>query len=215
MIETGLKDVLPEIYRLENIVERNDWHNDTPYQQSLRLSHWIEKLPTTLGAPFDGYQDHVHTLLTSYLEQPNGSYSLQSLLSFAALIHDIGKEDTFARQPDGTTRCSGHEAVGARMAPAICARFDFTTAEIDFITNLVAYHGEPYALFKRVCELEPEERAAALAQFEAQHDRYLRPLLLLAYGDMITSHLQSINPAKFAAVSAFYREWLHRVFENG
>jgi hypothetical protein len=205
---------LPELTRLQGFAENNDWHNDAPWAQSLRLLEWIIGLPGTLRATQSLRQRPFTSLLSRKYDKKNGRYPLHPLLSFTALIHDVGKAETFQRQPDGTTRCPGHEAAGAKMALSICQRFDFTKSETDFIETLVAHHGHPYALFKQICELPEPEQEAAVNQFEAQHASYLKPLLLLAYGDMITSHLQEINPVKFTAVFTFYTQWLQKVFPH-
>jgi hypothetical protein len=41
------------------------------------------------------------------------------------------------------------------------------------------------------------------------------PLLLLAYGDLVTSHLQTIRPEKYQAVLSFYQRWLQNLWLGG
>jgi hypothetical protein len=98
--------------------------------------------------------------------------------------------------------------VGAHMAPPICARFGFTPAETRLIIGLVTAHGEPYALFKEVTSLPPLQQLARTSEFEAAHLGSLFPLLILALGDLVTSHLQTHSPEKYKGVLDFYRSWL-------
>ncbi len=209
-----LLDNLQELVPLQSFVENSDWHNDTPWVQSLRLMQWVTELPNTIRQTVSISEQSLVDALALKLDRGNGRYPLRHLLSFAALIHDIGKAETLQRQPDGTTRCPGHEAVGAKMAETICQRFDFSAAEADLIINLVAHHGEPYSLSKQIRDLPQSEQETAMNQFEKEHTHYFQPLLLLAYGDMITSHLASINQVKFTAVSAFYSVWLQMIFKH-
>lgn len=206
---------LPELDALRRVVEQSDWHNDSALQQSLRLFHWVKRLPALLLETTSAPQATLRALLISSVDPEQGRYNTQELLAFAALVHDLGKAETFQRLPDGTTRCPGHEAVSARMAPAICARFDFTPAETCFITHLVGAHGEPYALFKKITSLPTPQQQEQIRRFEAQHAHYLLPLLLIAWGDLLTSHLQTIRPVKYEAVFDFYRRWLSNAWSRG
>jgi len=200
---------LPEALRLRGLVERNDWHQDDPFQQSLRLFRWVRCLPASL---LEALATPGTAFLTCVVDPSNGHRTVQELLAFVALIHDVGKAETFRLMPDGTTRCPDHEAVGARMAPAICARFGFTPVETRFITDLVGAHGEPYALFKEIAALPVPQQQERMRRFEAEHADHLLSLLLLAWGDLVTSELQTIRPEKYEAVLDFYRRWLQHVW---
>lgn len=201
--------IIPELDTLKQVIEQSDWHNDDAYQQSWRLFEWVKQLPASLlgmmSLPEAALQNLLHATVDYY-------YTKQALLAFAALIHDVGKANTFQLQADGTTQCPGHEIVSATMALSICARFDFSPAETNFITTLVRAHGEPYALFKRISALPVRQQQEQIRRFEAQHADYLRPLLLLAWGDMITSHLHTIRPEKYEAVFDFYQRWLQSIW---
>ncbi len=205
---SDLTKALPELATLHQVVERSDWHDDDALQQSLRLFDWVKRLPASLLETINAPEATWRALLT--LE--HGHYTTQELLAFAALIHDVGKAEAFQRLADGATRCPGHEAVSARLAPTMCARFDFSPAETHFITNLVAAHGEPYALYKKVASLPAPQQREQIRRLEAQHADYVLPLLLLAWGDLLTSHLQIIRPKKYEAVFNFYRRWLSSVW---
>jgi hypothetical protein len=202
---------LAEVCRLRGLVEHNDWHNDDPLRQSLRLARWVKRLPASLVEVVDAPAAAWTSQLNSIVDPPTGQHSVQALLTFAALIHDVGKAETFQVLPDGTTRCPGHEAVSARLAPIICARFDFTPVETRFIHTIVATHGEPYAVVKQVASLPAPQRQEQIQGFEAAHADHLLPLMLLACGDLVTSHLSTIRPEKYQVVINFYRLRLRRL----
>jgi hypothetical protein len=202
-------ECLPELLRLRGLVEHTDWHDDDPFQQTLRLRHWLQRLPDSLLETLTQVTEDLSARLASRVN-PDSGYALHDLLVFAALIHDVGKHETYESQPDGTTRCQGHEAVSARLAPTICTRFDFTPQEKDLIVRLVTGHGEPYALFKRIVSLTELEREEHLRRFEEDWGDDLLFLLLLAYGDLVTSHLESRRPEKYQAILSFYQAWLQK-----
>jgi len=210
--DSDLTVVLPELIALRQVIEQSDWHHDDAFQQSLRLFRWVKRLPASLQETVDTPEAIVRALLTAVVDSEHGHYTALELMAFVALIHDVGKTETFQRLPDGTTRCPGHEAVGARMTPTICARFDFTLAETRFITDLVGAHDEPYALFKKVGSLPTPQQQERMARFETERTDCLLPLLLLAWGDLVTSHLNTIRPEKYEAVFNFYRRRLQGVW---
>jgi len=213
MLPTDKRELLtslPEVRRLRSLVERNDWHHDDALQQSLRLFRWVKRLPDSLLETVNAPEALLQALLAAVVDPEHGHHTVQELLAFAALIHDVGKAETYRQQPDGTTRCPGHEVAGARLAPSLCARFGFSPAETDFITALVGAHGEPYELFKTLQGRPLQDWQGPMVRLAKRYgDRFL-PLLLLAWGDLVTSHLAVNGPDKYKAVLAFYRTMLHR-----
>lgn len=207
-----VSQIIPELDALKTVVEQNDWHNDNPFQQSLRLFDWVKRLPASLLEIIAVPKTALDTLLSSHVDQRPGHHTIHSLLAFAALIHDVGKAETFRQLPDGTTRCPDHEAAGARRALAICAHFDFSPIEIDLVTTLIGEHGDPYALYKQILDLPAPQQQQHIRRFEAGRSNYLQPLLLLACGDLLTSHLQTIRLEKYNGVLDFYRRWLDNVY---
>ncbi len=207
--ENALLANLPEVGHLHDIVENNDWHNDSVLWQSLRLLHWVQSLPNTLLEAIDVPEKPLQAWLTTSVDSKPNGHTGQELLIFTALVHDIGKAETYRRQPDGATQCPGHEAAGANLISNICHRLGwFTPAETTWITTLVRFHGSPYALFKKIKPLPEMQQQEQVHRFETEHIAYLQPLLVLAAGDMLTSHLETINPQKHRAVFNFYRRWL-------
>ncbi|MBI3979722.1 MAG: HD domain-containing protein [Chloroflexi bacterium] len=64
-------------------------------------------------------------------------------LKLAALLHDVGKPATRARQPDGRIRFFGHAELGAELAERMLARLGFEPAGIDRVALLVHDHLRP------------------------------------------------------------------------
>jgi poly(A) polymerase len=81
-------------------------------------------------------------------------------LVFSVLFHDIGKPGTFAVDPDGRIRFSGHDKLGAEMTEALMSRLRFSRAEIDATVEAVANH----MVFKDVQQM----RVAKLKRFLAR-----------------------------------------------
>jgi len=207
-----VSQIIPELDALIQVVEQNDWHNDDAFQQSLRLFDWVKQLPASLLEIIAVPKTALDALLMSRVDQRPGRHTIHSLLAFAALTHDVGKAETFQQLPAGATRCPDHEAAGARLAPAICSRFDFSPIETHLVTNLVGAHGDPYALYKQISDLPVPQQQKQIRRFEANHSNDLQPLLLLACGDLLTSHLETIRPEKYNGLFDFYRRWLKNVY---
>ncbi len=87
--------------------------------------------------PHHVYDLYTHTL--AVIESLPATASLR----MAALLHDIGKPNAFFTDENGVGHFYGHETVGANMAREILSRLRFSTADTEYITALVAYHGLP------------------------------------------------------------------------
>ena len=199
---------VPELHALEGLTERTEWHEDDPLQQSLRLREWVNRLPASIMETSILSGPSLRRVLNQVQDPNNSCHTTQALLAFSAVIHDVGKATTFRVRSDGSTHCPHHETVGDRLAPGICARFNFSTVETHFITSLVRSHGEPYELFKAGVDPSAQKQQFLRNRFEQKHVDLVVPLLLLAYGDLVTSHLGRNNPAKYGAIQKFYAKWL-------
>lgn len=98
----------------------------------------------------------VHTRIMLSLLPPQVTVPLV----FSVLFHDIGKPGTFAVDPDGRIRFSGHDRLGAGMTEAVMTRLRFSRAEIDATVEAVANH----MVFKDVKQM----RVAKLKRFMAR-----------------------------------------------
>lgn len=211
MNDDSLATLLPELIPLDVAAENSDWHKDTALAQSLRLCEWVEQLPSSLQKTADLPLNIVQTWLK---QQVTKERTVHQLLTFVALLHDIGKAQTIQVQPDGTTRCPQHEVVGAEIAVEVCKRFDFTCVEHTFVETLVREHGSPYTCYKNFKTL-PRWKAKEQEQlFAKRHCDYLRPLLLLAYGDLVTSDLPDNHLAKYEGIATFYKGWLQMLVQE-
>jgi len=63
-----------------------------------------------------------------------------AVLRWATLLHDVGKAQTRAVQPDGRIRFFGHAQQGSRMAAQIVSRLRFSAADGAAIVHLVGAH---------------------------------------------------------------------------
>ena len=109
----ALKEILPELYELEEVIENNGSHNNQPV---------FEHILATLAA----------------LEQK--TTSKRQLLFLATLLHDIGKKETLKKDGD-IVRFPGHEAAGAEKLKTILSRFDLSDKDKETITAIVKNHG--------------------------------------------------------------------------
>ena len=66
--------------------------------------------------------------------------SSNPLVKLAALLHDVGKVDTFKTAPDGNVTFYNHDAVGGRVVLNIAKRFNLSKKQAEKIYKLVRWH---------------------------------------------------------------------------
>lgn len=79
----------------------------------------------------------------SCLSPYNGVFSeekVNTILLFAALLHDVGKTVCRTTDADGVDHFYGHDAKGAEMAEVILKRFRFDNDTIRIVTGLIRFH---------------------------------------------------------------------------
>ena len=100
------------------------------------LEHALPELAAQRGVPQDKQPGHDlwdHCLAT--VDAAAAIDSGNALLRVAALLHDIGKPNTFA---DG--HFIGHDLEGARLAEAMLTRLAFPRREVERVRRLIAEH---------------------------------------------------------------------------
>lgn len=109
--ETGILEIiLPEVTKTSGIVQEGPKH-DRVYE----------------------IEDH---LFRSMRETP----SLDPLVKFAALLHDIGKAETYDKDDKGNVTFYNHEVVGAELAKTIAKRFNLSNKQTDKLHRLIRWH---------------------------------------------------------------------------
>lgn len=76
-----------------------------------------------------------HSLLTL-----KSTPSMDPLVRLAALLHDIGKVDTFKKDRSGNVTFYGHDIVGGKKVLEIAKRLNFSKKQSDKLYKLVRFH---------------------------------------------------------------------------
>jgi putative nucleotidyltransferase with HDIG domain len=140
-----LAEVLPEVEALKGLAQTGR-HRWDAYQHTLQTVADLETLLPLDGSalhpdvPFPrGVADHLSVIVT-------GGHSRRLLLTLAALLHDVGKPDTAAVDPDGRVRFIGHEEIGATMAADALHRLRFSGDAVRLTKTTVRHHLRPLGL---------------------------------------------------------------------
>jgi putative nucleotidyltransferase with HDIG domain len=161
LYETGLLLALfPELKGLENL-NQNGYHHLDALQHTLSV---VEKVGSALK--WVASQGRTHSLAEE--EQLSVSYS--------ALFHDIGKQDTCSRDEDGRVHFYHHESFSAQAADRITERLRFSNAMKNRTLRLVQNH-------MRILNLPHQTKETALKRLVHQMGDETPLLVLLSLAD--------------------------------
>lgn len=150
MRELGLLDVvLPEVQALADMLPDHGTHHKNAFRHTLRV----------VDAAAAGTDDPV--------------------LTFAAVLHDIGKPVS-RRLENGVYTFHEHEKTGADLAAAVCERLRFSKAQASRVTALVRLH-------HRLYHYAPDWTDAAVRRAVHELGERLDDALLLARADLTTA----------------------------
>ena len=182
-IKSGeLKEVIPELYELEEVIENNRSHNNES-----TLTHIL-----SVRKELELLLEDVNEAIKRYLDSKIDSRSRKELLLFASLFHDIAKKETIERQGNKST-FPGHEEASAEKTQKILQKFTLSDREKDFVVRVIKYHGFLYDL--------PEESGSDTARKvdkfrKEQSDVYIA-VVLHTKADLLANQLKSNDPGAF------------------
>ena len=180
-----LGELLPECEPMRNLPQDDSHHQDV-WQQSLSV---LEALEFFLARPQEllgSYGEHASALLAQRIA---GERDRQTMLKFAALVHNIGKPSRINRDNDGSFHFHGHQVAGAALAVSLCSRLRFSNKEIYFVSELVRQHMRPIHLFN----LSRSSGRALTRFFRLGPELFWSLLLLLGSNEMARQSSQSPN----------------------
>jgi len=107
-----------------------------------------------------------------------------SLIKTAALLHDLGKPDTWTIEEDGRHRFIKHEEVGAEQAIELLKRLKFSKNASNYIRLLIKNHLYPSQLIREGIENISDK---AIMRFFRRINDNVPELLLLALADRLSA----------------------------
>jgi poly(A) polymerase len=161
LYELGLLFILmPELKNLENLGQDEHHHLNV-------LSHTLLMMEKISGA-FEWIAQRVRNI----------SLSQEDWLSiyYAALFHDIGKQDTYSIDEKGRVHFYHHEAFSCQKAENIMERLRFSNTMRNKILHLVQHH-------MRILNLSRETKETALKRFVNQMAEETPLLVVLTLAD--------------------------------
>lgn len=167
--------------------------------------------------PAIGFQQH-----TPYHRYDVYSHSIYAMsdtppdvvLRLAALLHDVGKPDTFTPDRHGVGHFPGHNDAGARLADRALRRLRLDNVRRTAVCDLIAHHG-------MLMRLDPQETAQALAKLG--EERFFQLLALDRADNSAKPQDMAPPPEHWTAIETQARRllaedrclWLHQLAVDG
>lgn len=168
MSESGLLEIVfPEMLDMHR-VPPNSYHHLGLFDHSLEVLRQTEQ---SLSDMPEWAQETFKSPIAQTLTKYGGT-------KLSALLHDVGKPDTWAVLEDGRHTFIGHDKLGAELCTHISKRLKWSKPVERFVSNLVLWHLRPGALFHQGL---PTDRA--VHRFYRTVGDEVPQLVLLALGD--------------------------------
>ena len=138
---SALEVILPEVGPMR-LCTQSAPHRFTVWEHSLRALEAAD----TLGEDLQLLAPHDARAAASFAEPMGSGLTRREVWKLAVLLHDVAKPDTRSLEPDGRTRFTGHDRLGAERVQAIAARLRWPGRAGQVLAQLVRQHLRPMHL---------------------------------------------------------------------
>lgn len=177
----GLELEFPELYELKEVIENNRSHNkDSVFNHTVLVLKNLEILLEKYNQ-----NDHFSGLIAGK--------SKKQLFTLATLLHDVGKKETMVVKEEKTS-CLDHESVGAAEALEILKRFDLSSMEKEYISQIISNHGRLHNLLDRGFG---ENFNSEYQKLKEEISEIIREILLLTLADIMGGDLKDNLPDQY------------------
>ena len=221
-----LLHVIPELEPLKSVTQSSP-HRFDVYRHSLTTvdtlegviaavtGHKVEKRALA-DAPLAAWGDLARVLsqfagdVTAHLAvEISGGRDREGLLKLAALLHDVGKPQTWSQDEQGHIHFYNHEPVGAQMAAARLKKLRFSRDEAERMRTIVGQHLRPAHLSRA----EQVTRRAIYRYFRATSCAGV-DVMLLSLADHLATYGPNIQEQRWARRLEVAEILLHHYFER-
>ncbi|NPA40993.1 MAG: CCA tRNA nucleotidyltransferase [Aquificae bacterium] len=180
LYEVGLLEVIiPEFAKLREVKDQGEHHIYPLDEHTLKILEFVEEV----------IEERTKYLSLELLRDFGckrflGEFTDVELLKWGALLHDIGKPDTFEIK-EGKVTFYNHDKVGEEIVKRIGDRLRWGEQATKFIAKLVRYHLRPFYL--RESFLRGELKRRGMAKFWKECGDIAPHLFLLSIADAYAS----------------------------
>lgn len=193
----AFKNLIPEFYELEKIIENNPYHNnESVFNHTLSALTELEKL-----------FEKINKRVKNYLAQKVDFHSRRELLFFAAVFHDIGKKETLKIE-NNITKCPKHEKMSVEKLRKIIPRFDLSEKEKEIVIETIKNHG----FFHDALNYPKENLDKKIKEFQETYPDTFLEVVLLTIADIFGfgGQLTKNYPEEFN----FRINFLNKIIDN-
>lgn len=150
-----LEPLLPDVARGRGVEQPAQYHAYDVLEHNLQAVRAADVLlapPRSspgrwlADAAWAAFGDRAAWLRAYFDEEMSEGRTRGAMLKLAALLHDVAKPQTKARQADGRIRFFGHADEGAVIAARVMRGLRFSAREVAFVSVLVREHLRPVQL---------------------------------------------------------------------
>jgi putative nucleotidyltransferase with HDIG domain len=152
---------------------------------------------------------YVPQLRAHLVQEVTGGQSREALLRLAALLHDVGKPETWSEDAEGRVHFYRHEGVGAELAANRLRDLRFSREAVALVKRVIGGHLRPLHL----SQTERLTSRAIYRYFRALEDAGV-DVALLSLADRLSTWGPDTRPERWARRLEVCRTLLHHYFEE-
>ena len=222
-----LPEILPELSALKGFVQSSP-HVDDIWSHTLNTMRHLGSILNALSLQYDsGKASEYHNGLlvlrlgryrenfsTHIAERLTTDRSLQALLFFAALYHDVAKPLTNKTGDDGRVRFWGHESEGAVMATDRARALHLSNLEIDRLDRIIRGHLRIHSMARQLLDQRKQPSRRAIYRYFRDTREAGPDIILLSLADLRATYGHGLPEKVWEAELDICRLLLENLWEH-
>jgi len=193
-----LRNELPSIYELKEVIENNGWHNhESVFHHTIEVLKYLDKM-------LANQSQKVKSALLNRIDKN----TRKQILILACIFHDLGKKETLIKN-QGQTACPNHERISAQKFMRLSNKIELSNRERNRVSKIIRLHSKHHIILGDAINSQNPKLIERFLNRKNKFEGMDLEVVLLSTADTGVSYLKKTSPKEYRFRMNYYKRILN------